>query len=430
MSAPFRIAIAGLGTVGAGVVALLRQHPDLLTARCGRPVELVAVSARSKGKDRGVTIGDVAWLDDPVALGAMDGVDAVLELMGGSEGAAKALVEQAIAHGKHVITANKALIAHHGVALAQSAEAQGVMLAFEAAVAGGIPIIDVLRHGVSANRIDRVAGILNGTCNYILSTMKAQGRDFDDVLSEAQALGYAEADPSFDVDGVDAAHKLAILTSLAFGVPVDLDSIHIEGIRTITKRDMAYTDELGYAIRLLGIAEHTPDGIRQRVHPCLVPKPTPIARVEGAFNAVQLQCSAAGRVLLEGAGAGAGPTASAVMSDVVQVARGVRYHPFTLPVAALHKAKAAPIDTLVRGYYLRLTVADKPGVLAEITSIFARQTISVQSLIQHTHDADAPAEIVITTYDTAEHAMQQALQQIGRLDSVLKPAHMIRIEPL
>lgn len=429
MSAPLRIAVAGLGTVGAGALKLLEDNAELLQSRCGRSIEVVAVSARDASKDRGVDLSGVRWEQDPLALLESD-AEVIVELMGGSEGAARGLVEGALARGKHVVTANKALVAHHGIALAQLAEKHHAVLAFEAAVAGGIPIIQTLRDGLGANRFTCIAGILNGTCNYILTTMQKQGRDFDDVLQEAQALGYAEADPSFDVDGIDAAHKLSILTSLAYGVPVDIHAIHIEGIRSISAADIAHARELGYRIKLLGIAQMTAGGVLQRVHPCLVRESAPIAAIDGAFNAIHLEGNAVGRVLLEGAGAGAGPTASSVVADIVQIARGAHYYPFTVKSDALVQASPAAIADMTSRYYLRLSVKDEPGVLADITAIFGKAGISVQSLIQHDHTPDTPARIVITTHDTKESAMQQALQQIAALATVLESPQMIRMESL
>lgn len=429
MSAPLRIAVAGLGTVGAGALKLLEDNAELLQSRCGRSIEVVAVSARDASRDRGVDLSGVRWEQDPLALLESD-AEVIVELMGGSEGAARALVEGALARGKHVVTANKALVAHHGIALAQLAEKHHAVLAFEAAVAGGIPIIQTLRDGLGANRFTCIAGILNGTCNYILTTMQKQGRDFDDVLQEAQALGYAEADPSFDVDGIDAAHKLSILTSLAYGVPVDIHAIHIEGIRNISAADIAHARELGYRIKLLGIAQMTDGGVLQRVHPCLVRESAPIAAIDGAFNAIHLEGNAVGRVLLEGAGAGAGPTASSVVADIVQIARGAHYYPFTVKSDALVQASPAAIADMTSRYYLRLSVKDEPGVLADITAIFGKAGISVQSLIQHDHTPDTPARIVITTHDTKESAMQQALQQIAALATVLESPQMIRMESL
>ncbi len=427
MTKPLKIAIAGLGTVGVGVVKLLQQEGDLLAARCGRPLELIAVSARSKDKNRGVDLACAAWVEDAKALADTD-ADLIIELIGGSEGPAKALVEAALAKGKSVITANKALIAHHGAQLAALAEEHDAQLRFDAAVAGGIPIIDVMQHGVSANRFARVAGILNGTANYILTTMQKDGRDFDAVLKEAQELGYAEADPSFDVDGIDTAHKLAILTSLAYGTQPSLEHVSIEGIRSITARDMHYARELGYRIKLLGLSEQTEFGIMQRVHPCMMPADAPIARIDGAFNAVQLEGHAVGRVLLEGQGAGEGPTASSVVSDILQFARGEPLPAFTLPAGDLMLITAAHLTQLTSRYYLRLTVRDEPGVLAEITAICAREAISVASLIQHSSSAGEPARIVMTTHEASEAAMQNALASIAALDTVIKTPQLIRIQ--
>jgi len=426
---PLKIAIAGLGTVGTGTIKILQQDAKLLEQRCGRQIELVAVSARSKAKDRGIDLSKAQWFDDAALMADLD-VDVIIELIGGSEGVAKTLVEKALARGISVVTANKALIAHHGQNLAKLAEDNNADLRFDAAVAGGIPIIDVMQHGVAANRFERIAGILNGTGNYILTTMQKQGRDFDDVLKEAQKLGYAEADPSFDVDGIDTAHKLAILTSLAFGTQPNLKAVSIEGIRSVTAQDMVYAHELGFTIKLLGIAENTEDGVLQRVHPCMVPNNAPIARVDGAFNAVQIEGHAVGRVLLEGQGAGEGPTASSVVSDLLQVARGSQTEAFTLPCSALIPLQVAQLSKLRSRYYLRLSVLDETGVLADIASICAREDISVESLIQREHSSGEPADIVMTTHETSEAAMQKALASIATLDTVIKTPQMIRIQEI
>ncbi len=324
MIRPLSVAVAGLGTVGAGVLAVLRDNADIVTARAGRPIAVTAVSARDRTRDRGIDVGGLRWYDDPVALAADPGVDVVVEVIGGSEGPARQLVEAALEAGKPVVTANKALLAVHGAELAAIAERAGVALAFEAAVAGGIPAIKAVREGLAANRIGRIAGILNGTCNYILTVMRERGREFSEVLADAQKLGYAEADPSFDVDGIDAAHKLAILAALAFGRPVAFDAVHVEGIRRVSALDIAFAGELGYRIKLLGIARRTEHGIEARVHPCMVPQASPIARVDGVFNAVVAEGDFVGRVMLEGRGAGAGPTASAVVADLIDIARGPR----------------------------------------------------------------------------------------------------------
>ncbi|MBF0394954.1 MAG: homoserine dehydrogenase, partial [Alphaproteobacteria bacterium] len=335
MSKPLKIAIAGLGTVGAGTVRLLREQADLIERRAGRPIVVTAVSARDKGRDRGVSLDGMAWFDDAATMAAQADAEVVVELIGGADGTARQVCETAIGRGRHVVTANKALLAHRGTELAAAAEERGVVLAYEAAVAGGIPIIKALREGLAGNRLRQVVGILNGTCNYILTTMRETGRDFGAVLAEAQALGYAEADPSFDIDGVDAAHKLAILTSVAFGCPVNFAGIHIEGIRHVSALDIQFAEELGYRIKLLGIARRTEAGIEQRVHPCMVPMSSPIAHVEGVFNAVVAEGDFVGRSFYEGRGAGAGPTASAVAADLIDIAAGRRGPTFGVPASRL-----------------------------------------------------------------------------------------------
>ena len=361
MTRPLSIGIAGLGTVGGGVLTMLRQNADLIAARAGRAIAVTAVSARDRTRDRGMDLSGLRWYDDPVALAGDANVDVVVEVIGGSEGPAKALVEAAIAAGKQVVTANKALLAVHGAGLAAAAEKAGVILAFEAAVAGGIPAIKALREGLAGNRINRVAGILNGTCNYILTVMRERGREFAEVLADAQKLGYAETDPAFDVDGIDAAHKLAILAALAFGRPVDFGSVYVEGIRRISALDIAFASELGYRIKLLGIARATEGGIETRVHPCMVPQTAPIARVDGVFNAVVAEGDFVGRVMLEGRGAGAGPTGSAVVADLIDIARGRATPVWGAASGALSAAPSVPMSAHVGAYYLRLMVVDRQG---------------------------------------------------------------------
>ena len=348
MSDPLRIGVAGLGTVGVGVVRLLHGQSGLLERRCGRKLAAAAVSARRRDRDRGIGLSGTRWFDDPRELAADDGIDVVVELIGGSDGTALAVVEAAIAAGKSVVTANKAMMAVHGTRLAREAERAGVGLAYEAAVAGGIPIVKALREGLAGNRIDRVYGILNGTCNYILTAMEETGREFDEVLAEAQALGYAEADPGFDVDGVDAAHKLALLTGLAFGRPVEFDSVFVEGIRGVGAADIEYARELGYRVKLLAIARTTGAGVEQRVHPCLVSTDTPIAHVRGVFNAVVAEGDFVGRTVYEGRGAGEGPTASAVVADLVDLARANGPPAFGVPAASLEATPAVPMEDHVR----------------------------------------------------------------------------------
>ncbi|MCR9220760.1 MAG: homoserine dehydrogenase [Alphaproteobacteria bacterium] len=423
-----KLAIAGLGTVGAGTIALIEAQGDLLADRAGRGVAVTAVSARDRSRDRGVDLSPFAWWDDPVAMAREADCDVVVELIGGSDGVAKAVCEAAIGAGRHVVTANKALIAHHGAALARAAEAGGVSLGFEAAVAGGIPIIKAIREGLAGNRIERVHGILNGTCNYILTEMRETGRPFAEVLEEAQKLGYAEADPSFDVDGVDAAHKLAILASLAFGTEVDFTSVHIEGIRRIAPLDIDFADELGFKIKLLGIAEKTAEGISQRVHPTMVPVDAPIAAVEGVTNAVETVGDFVGATVLQGAGAGAGPTASAVIADVLDVAAGRRAPVFGVPADRLSAPAPLPMARHEGAYYVRLRVIDRPGVIADVTAVLRDHKVSMESIIQRGRDPEEPVDVVMTTHDTSEAAMQHVLAGIDGLDAVVEPPTVIRID--
>ncbi len=417
-----RVAVAGLGTVGAGVLRLLHDNADLIAARAGQPITVAAVSARDRARDRGMDLGGLHWAADPQDLATFPGIDAVVELIGGAEGPARALVTASLAAGRPVVTANKALVAIHGATLPRTAP-----LLFEAAVAGGIPVIKALREGLAANRISRVAGILNGTCNYILSAMRDERREFADVLAEAQALGYAEADPATDIDGMDAAHKLAILAALAFGQPVRFDAVHVEGIRGVNALDIAFADELGYRIKLLGIARRTEAGVEARVHPCLVPAGASIARVDGVFNAVVAEGDAVGRVMLEGRGAGAGPTASAVVADLIDLARG-RLTPIW-GQDALAVGPCLPIGQHLGAYYLRLMVTDRPGVIADVAAILRDHGVSLESLLQHGRSPAEAVPVVLVTHEVREHAMRAALRRIAELDAVLEPPAFIRIEP-
>ena len=430
MTQPLNIAVAGLGTVGAGTLKLLAQQAALLEGRCGRAIRVVAVSARDKSRARGVSLDGMQWFDDPVAMAKAPGIDVIVEVIGGADGPAKAICEAAIAAGRHVVTANKALLAHHGTALAKAAEAKGVTLAYEASVAGGIPIIKALREGLAANQVKRVYGILNGTCNYILTTMRATRREFADVLAEAQKLGYAEADPSFDVDGIDTAHKLAILTAVAFGCQVNFAGIRIEGIRPVSALDIAFADELGYRIKLLGLARLTEWGVEQRVHPCLVPVGTPIAHVEGVFNAVVADTDFAGSNVFEGRGAGAGPTASAIVADLVDIARGARVPTFALPAGQLANLPPSPIERHQGCYYIRLMVRDRPGVMADITAALRDEQVSLESMLQRGRAPGESVPIVLVTHETEEAAMARALAKIAALDTVMEAPCMIRIEEL
>jgi homoserine dehydrogenase len=427
-SATLSVGIAGLGTVGGGVLRLLRDNAALVSARAGRDISVVAISARDRTRARGVPLDGMTWHDDPASLAADPAVDVVVELIGGSDDPARGLVLAALAAGKPVVTANKALLARHGAELAQASEAGHATLAYEAAVAGGIPIIKTLREGLAGNRIRRIAGILNGTCNYILTSMRERGTDFADVLAEAQKLGYAETDPSFDIDGVDAAHKLAILAALAFGRAIHFDDVHIEGIRAITALDIAFARELGYRIKLLGIARRTEAGIEARVHPCLVPENAPLARVDGVYNAVVAEGDFVGRVMLEGRGAGAGPTASAVVADLIDIARG-RFAPvWGADAAHLSTAPSVPMAAYVGAYFLRLMVLDRPGVIADVAGALRDSGVSLESMLQHGRAPGEAVPIVLVTHDTRESQLRAAIETIERLESVLERPSVIRIE--
>jgi homoserine dehydrogenase len=428
MSAPLKIAIAGLGTVGAGVLALLQANGDAIASRCGRRIQITAVSARDRKKSRGVTLDGVAWFADAAAMAEQADCDVVVELIGGSSGIALDVVEKSIARGRHIVTANKALLAMHGSELARRAEAKPVVLAYEAAVAGGIPIIRTLREGLAANRTQRVYGILNGTCNYILTNMRRSGRAFADVLAEAQRLGYAEADPAFDIDGVDAAHKLAVLAAVAFGTEVDFAGVHVEGIRNVSALDIAFAGELGYRIKLLGIARMTEHGLEQRVHPCMVPLETPIAHVEDVFNAVVVEGDFVGRVVSEGRGAGAGPTASAVVSDLMDIARGRSTMTFSVPATNLLRPPAAPMTRHRGAYYIRLMVTDRPGVIADVTAALRDENVSLESMLQRGRSSEDAVPVVLTTHETEEASMSRALARIETLQTVREKPGLIRIE--
>ena len=412
MTEPLRIAHAGLGTVGAGVIRLIDANAALIARRAGRPIEVVAVSARDRAKDRGVDITRFDWVDDTAALARHPRADVVVELVGGSDGPALALARAALNGGKSLVTANKAMIAHHGLELAAAAEDAGLALKFEAAVAGGVPVIKGLREGAAANEIARVYGILNGTCNFILSKMEAEGRDFADILAEAQRLGYAEADPSFDIDGVDAAHKLSILASLAFGTQPAFDRVAIAGVRHILAADIAEAASLGYRVRLLGIADAGPGGLFQRVHPHLVPLSHPLAHVTGSTNAVVAEGNFVGRLLFQGAGAGDGPTASAVVADLIDIARGEFGHPYAMPAAALTAQGTADAGERTSRAYVRFTVADKVGVLAEIAAAMRDAGVSIESLMQRGANPDGSVLVAIVTHEGPERAVSQALDKL------------------
>ena len=422
-----KVGIAGLGTVGAAVARIIVENGTALASRCGRALELAAVSARDKRKDRG-PLGKAEWFDDPVKLAQSAPIDVFVELMGGEGGVAKASVEAALARGIPVVTANKALLAHHGVALAKAAEGKNLALNFEAAVAGGIPIIKALREGLGANQIERVYGILNGTCNYILTTMEATGRTFADVLAEAQKLGYAEADPTFDIGGMDTAHKLCLLAAVAFGNAPALDGIHVEGIERVSIADIKFADEFGYRIKLLGVATRTSTGIEQRVHPAMVPHGTPLADVDGVFNAVVAEGDLAGKSVYEGRGAGAGPTASAVMADLLDIARGVRLPTFGAPALTLKRPNIVAMGEHIGPCYLRFTVIDRPGVIAVLSRCLADQAVSIESMLQRSRSPGEAVPVVMITHEAREASMTKALQAIVAAGVVTEQPVMIRME--
>ena len=441
MSQPLKLGIAGLGTVGTGLLRLLQSHRARLSALLGREIVITGVSARSRTKERGVPLEDATWFDDPVALATSASIDTFVELIGGDEGAARQSIEAALQARKHVVTANKALLARHGTRLAQLAEQNGVALNFEAAVAGGIPIVKTLREALAGNRVRRVYGILNGTCNYILTQMQEENRSFADVLKEAQAKGYAEADPAFDIGGFDTAHKLALLTSIAFGTTVAFDQIHVEGIQAITQGDIEAADDLGYRIKLLGVALLTESGIEQRVHPAMIPKHSAVAEVSGVTNCVAIDADFAGNVLLVGSGAGAFPTASAVAGDILDIARGLVLAPFGVPAAKLRPYARATLGEHQGAYYVRLSVFDRPGTMAAIAGRMGDQGVSLESIVQRRPrgaqpgiDArpvpGAPASVILITHETMEKAIRDALEAIYRDGSVSERPQMIRIEPL
>jgi homoserine dehydrogenase len=438
---PLRLGVAGLGTVGAGLLHLLEVNGERIGASLGRQIKVVAVSARTRSKDRGVGLAGVRWVSDAAKLAVDPEIDVLVELIGGAEGIARTAVEAALGAGKHVVTANKALLAHHGVALGRLAESKGVALNFEAAVAGGIPVIKTMREALVGNNVRRVYGILNGTCNYILTRMQEEGLAFDDALKEAQAKGYAEADPTFDIGGFDAAHKLTLLSALAFGTKVALGDVHVEGIQSITRADIEAADDLGYRIKLLGVALQTATGIEQRVHPTLLPKDTAIAEVAGVTNAVAIDADFAGNLLLVGAGAGAKATASAVASDIADIAGGFILPPFGVASARLKTPKRAPLGQHLGAFYIRLDAHDRPGVMAAITKRMAEQDVSLESIVQRRPNKTLPGlgampepgaqtPVVLITHATTEAAIRKALDGIEKDGKVATRPQTIRIESL
>jgi len=425
---PLRLGIAGLGTVGTGLIQILTGYGEVFAERCGRPVVISAVSARNKARERGIDLKPYRWEADPAALATAKDVDVVVELMGGEDDPAYALVKRALKVGKPVVTANKALLSKHGIELAKIAETTGAQLNFEAAVAGGIPIIKAIRESLVANRLTRIYGILNGTCNFILTEMGATGRAFEEVLKEAQVLGYAEADPTFDVGGIDTAHKLSLLASLAFGTRVDLAGVHVEGIEHVTGEDIAYAGELGYRIKLLGIASQSDQGTLQRVHPAMVRVGTPIARIDGVTNAVMLDGDRIGELAFEGPGAGAGATASSVAADIADIARGGRSLPFIVPEAKLKPVQRAPMAGHIGMYYVRFRLMDRAGVMAALTAVLAHHEVSIESIIQRGRAPGEAVSVVLTTHECTEATMQAALAEIDGLPTVMGKSNFIRIE--
>lgn len=441
MGQPLKLGIAGLGTVGTGLLRLLQSHKPRFAGLLGHEIVVSGVCARSRTKERNVSLSGATWFDDPVKLAASPSIDVFVELIGGEEGAARQSVEAALEAQKHVVTANKALLARHGARLASLAEKHAVALNFEAAVAGGIPIIKTLREALAGNRVRRIYGILNGTCNYILTQMQEESRSFADVLKEAQAKGYAEADPTFDIGGFDTAHKLSLLTSLAFGTTVAFDQVHVEGIEAISQGDIEAADDLGYRIKLLGVALETESGIEQRVHPAMIPKHSAVAEVSGVTNCVAIDADFAGNVLLVGSGAGASPTASAVASDILDIARGLVLAPFGVPAAKLRPYARARLGQHQGAYYVRLSVFDRPGTMAAIAGRMGDRGVSLESIVQRRPrgaqpgiDArpvpGAPASVILITHETTEEAIRNALEAIHRDGSVSERPQMIRIEPL
>ena len=425
MSTPLRLGIAGLGTVGIGVVKIIQSHADLLTLRAGRPITISAVSARSR-RDRGVDLDGYAWEDDPVALAKRDDVDVFVELMGGSDGPAKAATEAAIAAGKDVVTANKAMLALHGNELAQSAEDAGRAIRFEAAVAGGIPVVKALTEGLAGNEIKRVIGVMNGTCNYILTRMETSGLPYDDIFAEANDLGYLEADPTLDVGGIDAGHKLSLLSSIAFGTRVAFDDVELQGIERISIDDIRHAADMGFKIKLLGVAQMTGRGLEQRMTPCLVPATSPLGQLDGGTNMVVLEGDSVGQIVLRGAGAGEGPTASAVMGDVIDLARGLRISTFGQPAASLQPSPAAKA-TAAAPYYLRVVLQDKPGALAKVATVLSNSGVSIDRMRQHGH-ADTTAPVLIVTHKTTQDALDHAISGFAETGVVVGEPVAIRIE--
>ena len=435
MADALKIGIAGLGTVGASLVRIIQSRANELAVTCGRPVKIVAVTARDRTRDRGIDLTGIEWFGGPVDLAQKADIDVFVELIGGSEGAANAAMRAALARGLHVVTANKALLAYHGVELAQIAEEKGVLLNFEAAVAGGIPVIKALRESLTGNTISRVYGIMNGTCNYILTRMEKEGLSFADCLREAQRLGYAEADPAFDIEGNDTAHKLAILTTLAFGNRIAADDIYLEGITNVSIEDIRAAADLGYRIKLLGVAQRTESGIEQRVHPTMVPLDSVIAQVDGVTNAVAIESDILGELLMVGPGAGGNATASSVLGDIADIAKSrpgeQRVPVFGHPAKALEPYRKAQMQSHEGGYFIRLTVLDRTGVFASVATRMAENHISLESIVQRSKQHLAPSDhqtIILVTHATTEDSVRKAVAAIKNEGYLVGEPQVIRIE--
>ena len=426
MTKPLRLGIAGLGTVGVGVIKIIQNKLSLLEARTGKQILISAVTAKSKTKDRGIDLSPYQWETDPASLANREDIDVFIELIGGHEGAAKEAVEIAIRKGKSVVTANKALLAHHGHDLALKAEKNGSILRFEAAVAGGIPVIKSLTEGLAGNSINRIMGVMNGTCNYILTRMESSGLNYEEVFSEANELGYLEADPNLDIGGIDAAHKLSILSSIAFGTEINFNGVELEGINKITINDIHQAADMGFRIKLLGVSQMTSSGLEQRMSPCLVPTGSPLGQLEGGTNMIVIEGDQVGQIVLRGAGAGEGPTASAVVSDITDIARGISLATFGQPAKTLKKASSSKSQTPAP-YYLRMLLHDEPGALAKITKILSQFNVSIDRMRQYGHE-DENAPVLIVTHEIKHEDLMMAIQELPNTKVLKAQPLAIRIE--
>lgn len=430
MSGSLKVAVAGLGNVGVGVVKILEQHRELIAERAGQEIQISAVSARSKNKDRGIDLSPYQWVENAVDMANLDDIDIVVELIGGEDGIAYELSKNTLKNSKSLVTANKAMVAHHGAGLADLAQDNQVALRFEAAVAGGIPIIKAIGEGLAANELSLVYGIMNGTTNYMLTHMESRGLTYAEILKEVGELGYLEADPALDLDGIDAAHKLAILSSVAFGTKTDFENVYIEGIRNIDAVDIKYGKELGYRIKLLGITKFKNGNLSQRVHPVMIDRELPISGVMDGFNAIVVDGDFIDRTFYQGRGAGEGPTASAVVADLIDIARGHNGPAFFKPSSKMIAANPVSINERGGAYYLRLHVEDRAGVIADISTALKQSSVSVKTMLQKGTEQDGTVYVVMETHDTSEVAMKNALTRIKELSSVIEAPQSIRIEKL